>query len=586
MDSCSVVTFGNTFGAKDILTKRCKAANHLFARRVSKYRGVSVRSYDDSIFNDTQSDEAPDVVIVDISIFDDDSPSGTKIRNKLMTVLRKDLTKKVNILPITNGVVTPEIVDEFNNKLRVFKDVFSLTNIDLDSPITPAPIAEKTDLEAFIDTSVTLSIKKAFIPNDDPKKEASDMFNKNMRRKLIKKYAKAIEEKSKFTLEHSERVRDYSMAIASKMIGLFDEEELEVLKEVSFLHDCGKLYVPAELLNDGKILDELGREQIDTHSTSALQFIKDFYDEEQLKGITEHHYSKDPNNKYAWVIKVADCLDAMTATRPYNTPKTLAEAMIDLYYNSHNNPRPMFKPEVADVAIEVLVTQLASLGYDAAKMIETYSTEYNYNSLGAERITDEFRKSPFGKNKLNGLKKTYRELPQMIKNMNIPVSPNHDEEKYCELGFRLDRYGRVQSKDYPFEIGSDSVEYKETRIQKRYEAMLLRQISKENTKIKGVSRTKDLGRFNNSQIVFGLKSISEIHKEPHEKTDISKNKKIELSNNARADINAQDRIGANAINNALSNTRENNELAIQKTNYFSLRRIKDAIARFFNHDRD
>jgi len=170
----------------------------------------------------------------------------------------------------------------------------------------------------------------------------------------------AIDAKSPWTKGHSERVAEYSMAIAERM-GM-DGHTMERLRLAGLLHDIGKIGTYDVLLDkEGKLtVDEL--ELIKQHpdrGCDILSPIKEFKD--IVPGVRHHHERWDGRGYplglkgdeiplTARILCVADSFDTMTADRPYRPSIGLDNAVQELKYCSGSQ----FAPDVAEIFLGLI----------------------------------------------------------------------------------------------------------------------------------------------------------------------------------------------------------------------------------------
>ncbi|WP_455756168.1 HD domain-containing phosphohydrolase [Sulfurimonas sp.] len=137
------------------------------------------------------------------------------------------------------------------------------------------------------------------------------------------------ESRSKETGNHVRRVADYSKLLAL-YYGL-PEEEAEMLKQASPMHDIGKVAIPDSVLNKPGRFDYHERKIMDTHAQLGYDMLK-HSDRDLLKMAAtvayEHHEKWDgtgyPNNLkgedihiYGRITAVADVFDALGSDRVY-----------------------------------------------------------------------------------------------------------------------------------------------------------------------------------------------------------------------------------------------------------------------------
>lgn len=143
-----------------------------------------------------------------------------------------------------------------------------------------------------------------------------------------------------YTATHLVNVCSLTISLAQKM-GLVDPQVLQLLGTGGMLHDIGKIFVPAELLNSPNPLTHEEFELIRTHVDRGRQHLEKVMDvpPEMLAIIAEHHERMDgsgyPNglkhdelSPLGRVASIVDTFDAMTAVRPYRPESySVAEAL-------------------------------------------------------------------------------------------------------------------------------------------------------------------------------------------------------------------------------------------------------------------
>ena len=138
---------------------------------------------------------------------------------------------------------------------------------------------------------------------------------------------------------HSENVQIISGAIAENY-GI-EPPERQILKYGALLHDIGKMFVPAEILNAGRTLTSVEFEIIKTHimfGWNALDFFHSLPAEIKALAMTHHHrnghgYPKqfihkiDIDTLLVDILTVADSFAAIMEPRVYKRPLNEAQAL-------------------------------------------------------------------------------------------------------------------------------------------------------------------------------------------------------------------------------------------------------------------
>ena len=146
----------------------------------------------------------------------------------------------------------------------------------------------------------------------------------------VYKYVKDMAECSRQLYIHSINVAILSLIMGIKVID--DSKKLAELFTAALLHDYGKLFVPAKILNKTCGLTEHERCEIEKHSEIGYQRLltDKYFNDRVLLGVLEHHERMDGTgyakgkcgsdiSSYAKIIMIADVYDAMISDRVYRT---------------------------------------------------------------------------------------------------------------------------------------------------------------------------------------------------------------------------------------------------------------------------
>ena len=156
----------------------------------------------------------------------------------------------------------------------------------------------------------------------------------------IQAIATTIETRDPYTAGHQQRVSRLAAAIARDM-GL-DEAQVAGVQRGAEIHDIGKIYVPAEILNRPGRLSDIEFSMIRTHPQVGYDIIKDIeFPWPIAKMILQHHERLDgsgyPNGLKgdeilleAKIIAVADVVEAMMNHRPYRPAQGLDAAIEEI----------------------------------------------------------------------------------------------------------------------------------------------------------------------------------------------------------------------------------------------------------------
>ena len=150
---------------------------------------------------------------------------------------------------------------------------------------------------------------------------------------------KRVEDKDKYTKNHSNRVMEYSVKICEQM-GL-SKEVTKSLVVSSLFHDIGKIMIPDEILNKPGPLTREEFRYIMRHPGYSRMLVEPKFGKEIAEIVEQHHERLDGSGYpfsltgseirlEAKIIAVADSYDAMTTVRAYRNAVSPREALDDL----------------------------------------------------------------------------------------------------------------------------------------------------------------------------------------------------------------------------------------------------------------
>jgi len=187
-------------------------------------------------------------------------------------------------------------------------------------------------------------------------KERLDRMNTN----IIRALASTIDEKDRYTSGHSQRVADYSLAIAKRMGK--SEEEQKIVYYAGLLHDVGKIRVSEEVINKPGKLTEEEFNQIRVHPISGYHILKDIHEDERIAYGAKYHHERYNGKGYpnglegenipeiARIIGVADAYDAMASNRSYRNalPQKVIRSEIE------KGRGQQFDEKIADIMLQMI----------------------------------------------------------------------------------------------------------------------------------------------------------------------------------------------------------------------------------------
>lgn len=152
--------------------------------------------------------------------------------------------------------------------------------------------------------------------------------------------AATIEKRDPYTAGHQESVAALSVAIGEKLG--WSEFKLQGLRLGATIHDIGKIYVPAEILNRPGKLTDPEFAIIKTHPQIGFEILESASFPWPIKDMVVQHHERLDGSGYpkglhgdqiteeAKVIGVADVVDAITAHRPYRPGLGIETALSEI----------------------------------------------------------------------------------------------------------------------------------------------------------------------------------------------------------------------------------------------------------------
>ncbi|TWJ19456.1 HD domain-containing phosphohydrolase [Geobacter argillaceus] len=154
---------------------------------------------------------------------------------------------------------------------------------------------------------------------------------------ILRSLAQTIELKDHYTRGHCDRVATYATGIA-KELGM-PATRLREIRYGGWLHDCGKIGVPEEILNFNGILTEKEFETIRKHPDWGAEVARQAQLPEVVVNIIRYHHERFDGSGYpcglaggqipqeARIVAVADVFDALTTDRPYRKGCSLRKGL-------------------------------------------------------------------------------------------------------------------------------------------------------------------------------------------------------------------------------------------------------------------
>ncbi|TKJ31284.1 MAG: histidine kinase [Chloroflexi bacterium B3_Chlor] len=173
--------------------------------------------------------------------------------------------------------------------------------------------------------------------------------------------AAMAEKRDSSTAGHQQGVVHLASAIAEEM-GL-SEERIEGIQVAGIVHDIGKIYVPAEVLNKSGKLTGIEFAMIRAHPQAGYDILKTVDFPWPVAEIVLQHHERMDGSGYpqglrgsdilveARILAVADVIEAMLSHRPYRPAHSTGEAFEEI----SRNKGTLYDPEAVDACLKVIM---------------------------------------------------------------------------------------------------------------------------------------------------------------------------------------------------------------------------------------
>lgn len=168
-----------------------------------------------------------------------------------------------------------------------------------------------------------------------------------------------VESKDPYTAGHQKMVAHLACAIGREM-GL-SQDQIDGIQVMGYLHDIGKIAVPAEILSRPGKITEIEFSLIKQHPASGFDILKQIsFPWPVAQAVLQHHerlngsgYPAGSTDKEiileARVLAVADVVEAMASHRPYRPAMGIDKALEEIIQNQGI----LYDPEVAQACVRL-----------------------------------------------------------------------------------------------------------------------------------------------------------------------------------------------------------------------------------------
>ena len=162
-----------------------------------------------------------------------------------------------------------------------------------------------------------------------------------------------------YTAGHERRVAEIAVAIGAELG--FDASRLDGLRVAGYLHDIGKITIPAEILSKPGKLSAVEFMLIQGHSQAGYDVLKGVEFPWPVAEITLQHHERMDGSGYpkglkgeailpeARIIAVADVVEAMASHRPYRPTLGIDKALAEI----ERGRGTAYDPSIADACLRL-----------------------------------------------------------------------------------------------------------------------------------------------------------------------------------------------------------------------------------------
>ncbi|PIW27282.1 MAG: hypothetical protein COW30_10975 [Rhodospirillales bacterium CG15_BIG_FIL_POST_REV_8_21_14_020_66_15] len=221
-----------------------------------------------------------------------------------------------------------------------------------------ANLLEPTEIGLLSELAANLSLALGALRTKEESRVAKDALGEAAL-SAIYAVAKTVEKRDPYTSGHQQRVAQLAVAIGRELD--WDPFRTEGLRLAAVVHDIGKIYVPAEILNRPGRLSDAEFDMIKSHPQVGFDIMADVKSPWPIaKVILQHHERLDGSGypfglkgdeiiEEARVLAIADVVEAITAHRPYRPARGEDAAIEEIRRGSGM----LYDPDVVDACISL-----------------------------------------------------------------------------------------------------------------------------------------------------------------------------------------------------------------------------------------
>ncbi len=176
---------------------------------------------------------------------------------------------------------------------------------------------------------------------------------------IILLLSQVVESRDPYTAGHQRRVGNLAAVIAQKMN--MSKQKAEEIRTIGYIHDIGKISIPAEILSKPGKLTDLEMALLRNHSFSGYELLKGSNLPETVAETIYQHHERCDGSGYprqlieseilmeSHILIVADVVEAMMSHRPYRPSLGKEAALSEI----QNRKGIAYRSDVVDACLQV-----------------------------------------------------------------------------------------------------------------------------------------------------------------------------------------------------------------------------------------
>ena len=193
---------------------------------------------------------------------------------------------------------------------------------------------------------------------ENEKQRSFEKFQRSLIQ-TIRAIGLTVEKRDPYTAGHQSRVAQLATGIANKMA--LPEEQVKGIELGATIHDIGKIYIPAEILNRPGRLSHAEFEMIKTHPEVGFDIVREVEFPWPVAAMIRQHHERLDGSGYpgglqgdaiileAQIIAVADVVEAISSHRPYRPALSIDTGLEEIA--SHKVSK--YNPAAVDACLKV-----------------------------------------------------------------------------------------------------------------------------------------------------------------------------------------------------------------------------------------